>query len=92
MGRFCKTCAHLRRISVPASGQQSDLINCEMFSCGYSVTIPAPWPALSHTYTSPFYISPRHAIPGDHYPEVLGSTADWTEVMDCPTHELKALK
>lgn len=76
-GRFCKTCVHLRRIEGGIYAQH--------FRCAYEVTVPAPWPAEAHIYKPNFVISPRHAVPGNEYPEVLGSTQDWTEEMDCPT-------
>lgn len=53
------------------------------YRCGY--TTKAPWPYLE--YKPNHVISPRHVVPGDNYPDVLGSTKDWTEVMDCELWE-----
>lgn len=74
-GRHCKSCTHLVRVNEKA------------FQCGYVNTIPAPWPFMEHKFEPRIVIATRHAVPGDHYPEVLGSKSDWTEVMDCPTWE-----
>jgi hypothetical protein len=70
-GRFCKTCAHLRLVHIPDGPT--------LYHCGY--TAPAPWPI--HTYAPDTSIGARHVVPGDDYIEILGSTSDWTEVMDC---------
>lgn len=80
-GRHCKTCRHLMRSDARTEGR-------ETFRCGYRIEIAAPWPYLKQIYAPYFIISPRHVIPGDHYPkDGDGSTSDWTEVMDCPVHE-----
>jgi hypothetical protein len=49
-----------------------------------------PWPHQPRLIASDTIIAPRHYIPGDHYPEALGSTADWTEAMDCQMWQAKA--
>lgn len=66
--RVCKSCAHLLR------GESNT------FRCGY--TAPAPWPV--YEYRPNYVIGARHVVEGNHYPEVRGSTEDWTEAMDCP--------
>ena len=79
MTKYCKTCRHLKRIE---AGENI------LFRCGYTITIPAPWPLKSFTFQPNYHISPRHVVEGDHYmPDADGSTLDWTEVMDCPVHE-----
>jgi hypothetical protein len=76
-GRFCKTCAHLRSTHTP-DGRT-------IYRCSY--TAPAPWPY--HTYAPNPVITSRFVVPGDDYIEVLGSTSDWTEVMDCEVWKAK---
>lgn len=72
MARHCKTCSYLRRLQ---DGQSA--------RCGWSVEVQMPWPHKPRVTAPDTIIAPRHFIPGDHYVEVLGSTQDWTEVMDC---------
>ncbi len=79
MGRHCKTCRYLR--SVPDSSSAR---------CGWTVQIQMPWPHQPRLIAPDTIIAPRHYIPGNHYPEALGSTADWTEAMDCQMWQAKA--
>jgi hypothetical protein len=76
--RFCKTCVWLRRIDHDG-GETS-------YRCGYRKVISAPWPCMQFEYNGGVWIGVRHIVPGNDYPpDETGSTADWTEVMNCPT-------
>ena len=52
--------------------------------CGWTVEVEMPWPHKPRQIAPDTIIAARHYIAGDHYPEALGSTQDWTEAMDCP--------
>lgn len=79
MGRYCKTCAHLRRFMFPKSGREGDPHDDYGFRCGWRETAVVPWAEglLRVTIAVPESgagIGKRH-IEGD-----------WSEVMDCHTH------